>query len=322
MKKILLLMFITASAITIAPAQKKNKNNTQRDSAAYYMHDENMLANSEKDATFLRLIIKKDSGMFEIQDYWMDAKPRLLARSLSGEMLFESGAHGAYTEYYPNGNKKFVRHYDHGKLAGDAEEYYETGVLKYVVTNNADYTYLRKYQDTAGKVLADNGNGTWRKYNASFFGETQEGPIVNGRENGKWKQFLGDSTYVIEYTNGTITAGKENLARKPQIFTSVEVSPSFPGGDAVFAKFLMRHLTYPPEAVKDKIEGTVTITFIVGKDGSLSEIKATSSPHESLTTEALRVLSLSPRWKPGIQNGKPVRIRYSVPVVFSLNPNK
>jgi protein TonB len=105
-----------------------------------------------------------------------------------------------------------------------------------------------------------------------------------------------------------------------KIYSAVEKSASFPGGLDAFGKFLGSNLRYPKEARDNNIQGRVILTFIVEKDGSLTDIKAERSPDPSLSTEAVRVMSASPKWIPGTQNGKPVRVQYAVPIAFSLPP--
>jgi TonB family protein len=100
--------------------------------------------------------------------------------------------------------------------------------------------------------------------------------------------------------------------------TVVEVVPSFPGGLVEFGKFLGQNLKYPIEAKKNKTQGRVYVNFIVEVDGTLSEPKVLRGIGGGCDEEALRVIKLSPKWKPGIQNGKKIRVAYTVPILFSL----
>jgi len=102
------------------------------------------------------------------------------------------------------------------------------------------------------------------------------------------------------------------------VFNSVEVNPAFPGGEAAFGKFLHDHIRYPDKARENKVTGRVFISFVVEKDGSLTNFKTLRDPGSGLGEEAERVLVLSPKWSPGIQNGRLVRVQYTVPVNFSL----
>lgn len=110
----------------------------------------------------------------------------------------------------------------------------------------------------------------------------------------------------------------ESPANPTGIFITSEVMPSFPGGEEAFGKFMRDHIRYPAMAKENGITGRVYIQFIVERDGSLTDMKILKEPGSGLGDEAARVLKISPRWKPGIQNGKPVRVQYTIPVSFSL----
>ena len=101
-------------------------------------------------------------------------------------------------------------------------------------------------------------------------------------------------------------------------FITVEINPEFPGGDGAFNKYLSTHIRYPNIAKENGVQGRVFIQFIVERDGSLTDLKALHDPGNGLGDEAMRVLKTMPHWKPGIQNGKAVRVQFTVPVNFSL----
>jgi protein TonB len=103
-----------------------------------------------------------------------------------------------------------------------------------------------------------------------------------------------------------------------RIFTSVEQIPEFPGGIAKFFEYVGKNLRYPDEARHKNIQGKVFVGFVVEKDGSLSDIKILRSASPDLDAEAVRLLKACPRWKPGIQNGRPVRVAYTMPIVFQI----
>jgi protein TonB len=104
-----------------------------------------------------------------------------------------------------------------------------------------------------------------------------------------------------------------------EIFEVVEQNPSFPGGDKALMEWLHKNLKYPQSAQENNIQGRVLVTFIVNKDGAIVEPEVVKSVHPQLDREALRVISTMPNWKPGSQRGKPVRVKYTVPVNFRLN---
>jgi len=106
------------------------------------------------------------------------------------------------------------------------------------------------------------------------------------------------------------------------VFTSVEQVPEFPGGLDAFIAFISKNIKYPAEARQNKVQGRVIISFIVENDGSLSNVHVARGIGYGADEEALRVIKASPNWKPGIQNGHPVRVTYSVPISFSLDDGK
>ena len=102
------------------------------------------------------------------------------------------------------------------------------------------------------------------------------------------------------------------------IFEVVEQNPSFPGGEAELMKWLHKNLKYPPVAQENGIQGKVYIQFVVNKDGSIVDPKIIRSADASLDKEAMRVVQAMPKWTPGKQRGKAVRVRFTLPVTFRL----
>jgi len=100
---------------------------------------------------------------------------------------------------------------------------------------------------------------------------------------------------------------------------SLEHPPTYPGGIAQFYKFIGENIKYPKAASDNKVTGTVYISFIVEKDGSLTDIETKARKLGSGTDEeAIRVLKLSKKWNPGMEDGKPVRVKYNIPIKFSM----
>lgn len=102
-----------------------------------------------------------------------------------------------------------------------------------------------------------------------------------------------------------------------EIFTTVEVLPKFPGGEAAFGKFIQKYYKYPQAAIDQGVTGKVYMQFVVEKDGSLTDIKVARDLGMGTGQEAIRVLKRMPKWEPGIQNGRPVRVAYTLPIALS-----
>ena len=105
---------------------------------------------------------------------------------------------------------------------------------------------------------------------------------------------------------------------KNVVYDVTETLPQFPGGQGVLMKYLAANIKYPASAVKAKKQGRVIVTFIIQKDGSVAKARIARSVDPELDAEALRIVKAMPNWTPGTQDGKPVNVKYAIPVVFSL----
>ena len=105
---------------------------------------------------------------------------------------------------------------------------------------------------------------------------------------------------------------------KNVVYDVTETMPQFPGGQGVMMKYLAANIKYPASAVKAKKQGRVIVAFVIQKDGSVTNARIVKSVDPELDAEALRIVKAMPNWTPGTQDGKPVNVRYTIPVVFSL----
>jgi len=110
----------------------------------------------------------------------------------------------------------------------------------------------------------------------------------------------------------------EEEVEEPEIFTIVEQMPSFPGGEEALFKFLGNNIKYPPIAKENGIEGMVYVSFVVMEDGSIQSAKVVRDIGGGCGKEAMRVVKKMPKWTPGKQRGKNVRVQYNLPVRFQL----
>lgn len=133
------------------------------------------------------------------------------------------------------------------------------------------------------------------------------------RKNVSLKVALMMLVLFFSFTTSTAQTKKNDM-----VFDVVEVMPQFPGGQIAMLQYLMKNIKYPEQAMKEGIQGRVTVRFIVEKDGSISDVKPVLSVHPLLNKEAVRVVKSMPKWSPGKHNGKPVRVRFNLPVMFKL----
>ena len=140
------------------------------------------------------------------------------------------------------------------------------------------------------------------------------------------KVAVGFANVVGNDESGEVLKAKEALVTEPvkpkeeenKVFDVVEQMPSFPGGMAALMAYLQKSIKYPPVAEENGIQGRVVCTFVVERDGSVTDVRVAKSVDPSLDKEAVRVVSAMPKWIPGKQNGQSVRVKYTLPVTFRL----
>ena len=103
-----------------------------------------------------------------------------------------------------------------------------------------------------------------------------------------------------------------------KVYDAVDEMPSFPGGLNGLMTFLSQNMVYPVTAQENGVQGRVTVSFVVETDGSITDVKVARSVDPFLDREAMRIVKAMPKWTPGKKDGKPVRVKYTVPVVFRL----
>ncbi|MBB5637313.1 protein TonB [Pedobacter cryoconitis] len=137
------------------------------------------------------------------------------------------------------------------------------------------------------------------------------------------KTIIGEPEGQIVITGATgegikqAAAAEDNHVYEP--YVPLEVQPMFPGGMDKFYTYLSKAIKYPGMAQENKVQGKVFLSFIVEKNGALTDIKVERKLGSGTDEEAIRVLKASPHWLPGIQNGKPVRVKYNIPISFALS---
>ena len=144
--------------------------------------------------------------------------------------------------------------------------------------------------------------------------EAQEGEEINIRE--------AVEKLSAAQPGAAVESVAETLEKNPDAvlpFQVVEVKPAFDGGDANdFSKWVNSQIVYPQDAVDQKIEGKVVLQFTVNKLGEVKDVKVVRGVNEILDKEAVRVVESSPKWEPASQNGVPVSVNYTFPVIFRI----
>jgi len=126
------------------------------------------------------------------------------------------------------------------------------------------------------------------------------------RKNLKWRNYLR-----VPYIDHSRISDDDTI---------VDILPEFPGGVDAMNRFLVQNIRFPEEAARAGIQGTVFVAFVVERDGSISNVRVLRGIGGGAEEEAVRVVSMMPRWSPGTQDGRPVRVNISMPIRFSLPP--
>ena len=139
------------------------------------------------------------------------------------------------------------------------------------------------------------------------------------KANGLWWRLLTTlSVLAILFMANTTTMAQDKKVANDKVYEKVEVMPEFPGGEQAMMDFVGKNVQYPKEAMEKEISGRVLVGFIVEKDGSIADVKVVKGIGGGCDEEAVRVVKAMPKWKPGKDKGKPVRVSYVMPFTFKL----
>ena len=127
-----------------------------------------------------------------------------------------------------------------------------------------------------------------------------------------------DENTTVEIQEVVEVAQEEEVVEEPQVFFIVEDMPEFPGGELALRKYIAENVRYPEMAKENDIQGTVYVRFVVDTDGSVKNVEVIRGVDQLLDKEAIRVVQSLPKWKPGKQRGKAVKVSHSVPIKFQL----
>ncbi|MEO6520733.1 MAG: TonB family protein [Mucilaginibacter sp.] len=273
------------------------------------------------------------ASLYNIIEYYKNGK---IKRKGTSTHAIYNVWHGPYADFYPSGNKQTEGTYTGDKLIGNYYEYYPNGVLhsvkdyfdpsqlpnKNAVGSSADDYLIKTCNDSTGKAMLINGNGHYIAYHPGFKKVYEQGDVQNGKRNGQWtggNNYKDSIKFTETYEKGMLIKGESrDKYGKVYNYTIREASPEYEGGEQAFARFLSTNVTYPAKSKKNNVVGRVILQFVIERDGSLTGIKVVKTPNSELGNEGVRVLKLSPKWKPGIQYGRPVRVQFTVPLNFDL----
>jgi TonB family protein len=319
-KNVLLILLTGTVLCNCATAQ--DTPDSLKNSKFYYFKKSGQLTNNPDSADYTR-IISPDTGnskLYQVEEVYHNGKTKMKCKSLTADMQYK--VQGPYITYYSNGNIEASATFDKGMLSGAQFVNFPNGKLYYSSSYDTAKKQLlvNEVRDSTGAVQAENGNGTWVRYYGGYKHLLDQGPIHNGLRDGEWKGRVNDTAnYVCTYSNGVSVSGvSRTRSGKEFHFTKDEIQPEYPGGLNAFYKLLGSTVHYPKQAKREGIQGKVFLSFVVEKNGSLSDMHVVRGIGYGCDEEAMRALKTSPPWSPGYQYGIPVRVQYNIPISFTL----
>lgn len=272
--------FLTAALILVAAHYASAQSQTE---IVLLLDTKGKEVHSISDAFYYEELAYNSSGEGTRTRYLIEDSSKVSLYTYSdlfgGE--FKTGVlHGPYYSWYKSGKKQHHANYTDGKLSGDYKRWYENGQLNYKMQYREGVKH-----DT---LIAFYETGEIRRTEVYNSGE-----LLNG------KLFDKDGRELD--------------------FFPMEQMPEFPGGEMEMMKWVSKNVRYPSRAYRAKAQGMVVVSFVVDKDGTITETEILKSVHPDIDAEAIRVIIQMPKWKPGKQEGEPVRVRYSLPLKFSFN---
>lgn len=273
--------------------------------------------------------------------------------------MFAKGIkHGLSEEYYEQGYLRKRQEYKNGLVHGNSYLYYPSGKLRqeHTFVNDTAHGKSVSYFENGnvikkGQFHKGFPDGFWQVYNDSIGLSWVEGSYKNGVVKGEWKHYLNGSLWKVETyeqnelikttfsnpppaiaeeiapppakradTSITVTFGDRSRAKlEAEVFDAPDEEASFPGGQVPMQQFIIQNIIYPQEAIELGEQGKVYVSFVVERDGELTNIEVPKSVSKSLDEEAIRLISLMPNWEPGKHKGKTVRTRCMMPINFVLD---
>lgn len=274
---------------------------------------------TEGNHKYYRIIESYDSQkeLYKIKDYYNSGVLKMEGHSKTQDFL---SSEGEFVFYFENGNKKNIANYIKNRLIGKNEEWHENGTKKsegeYFESKKGFSNTLKLYQywNSEGKQTVIDGNGYYEEIDENH---SDSGTIKNGLKEGIWKgKYNKKCKYIETYKDGEIVSGvSTDENNKEYEYNELESKPEPKGGIQNFYKYIGKNFKIYKE--DENVKGTIITTFIVDKDGQITEPKTVRSVKSTLDYEAINVISSYKKWIPGKQRGQYVRVMYSIPITLA-----
>lgn len=307
----------------LAFAQKQN---------VYFLKNDLRLVSNKDSADFIRIVREPEEGskLYVVLEYYTSGQRKRVTRSTKIDPVLR--LEGQCVEYYPNGKIKSSANYVRNNLTGDVFNYFPNGKI-YTVEDygpadtgahyQADYRkepLIKTCRDSTGKEMVTDGNGHYLIYNSDFKRVDEEGDVKNGQRVGEWKGHAegGKVTFSEFYKEGKLQNGTATDSGGTYKYTVRAINAQYKNGIDAFGRYLGHQISYPIQDREYGIQGTVLLSFVINKDGTVKTIKVIRHVSPSIDAEAVRVLAKSKDWLPAVYFGRQVSSKFTVPISFTL----
>ncbi len=331
--KNIIILFILCFAFSNANAQKKQNVN--------FFKNNGKEVDTKDSADYARIIQEPDSGEtnFILQEFYANGKRKTVGKVSAFEPRLKH--EGVIMRFDSLGKRKEITTYDKGIPKGMSYHYFADGKLhkqiEYLpyasslpmglpgvklseVPFNIDFKLIY-FADSLGKVYIEEGAGHFTETIKTPSGERfEEGDYKDGVKHGIWKgtETPSGSSFIETYEMGKFISGETTKEGIKYPYTETQTFPQFKGGMNKFYQYLGSSIRYPSDAARNNIEGTVKLEYTVERDGRITEVQIKQSVYPSIDDEAKRIVQFSPKWIPATLRGVPVRVKYTLPLKFSM----
>ncbi|QIH36315.1 energy transducer TonB [Sphingobacterium sp. DR205] len=282
-------------------------------------------------AYFLRMIhveTKNKDKAYRIEEFYLH-NDSVKLNGVSKNALPPYKFEGRKYEFHENGILKSLENFNDGNLIDSAFYLYPNNKLEMITfyPSNLDKKgklqigkpiYVVYYDSLHNKTL-ENGNGFIR---LNYGWSNEEGEMKNNLREGEWKGHMGKDKFIETYTHGKLVSGTKTKANGEVIqydSTNFMSYPDYPGGISRLMGFIASHYNYTREAISNNVHGIVAIEFTIDKEGNPKDMVVKKDLGFGTGEEGIRVLKKAGKWKPGIQRGEKVNVKYTIPIRLNLS---
>ncbi|RYZ96183.1 MAG: TonB family protein, partial [Sphingobacteriaceae bacterium] len=285
------------------------KTHSLKDTVIAFLTYDGTEVSTINSADYVRAIYppNETEKLFTIKEVYTNGRPKFSGKSADRS---NNALEGTCMWFYPNGKVKSMGHYEGGREIGEVSQYYPNGRLYGTIDRlNTGIVFYKDCRDSTGKIYAANGNGEWRDYTEDYSQLVAKGRVFNGRFDGDWEYTVNDDIckhYTAVYKDGNLVSGigyDNNENAYP--FTESYSNPAWSKGMYNLGRYLSAKLIYPQPAVISNISGTVMVSFLVKKDGTLADFKVDKSLGYGCDEAAVATIKTSKDWIPAKKYGIP-----------------